>query len=427
MAHLGAPTGYAALVDRLNRFPQGAPPSELLYRILRLLFGEREAALVAQLPIRPFTVAHASRTWGVPPAEARRVLDGLAERALLLDVERDGDMVYVLPPPMAGFFEFSMMRVREDLDQHLLAELFYEYLNVEEDFLRALFAHGDTQLGRVLPHESALSASPTLEVLDWERASEVVRSAACRAISRCYCRHKMEHKGRACAAPQDICMTFGNVARSLTRHGHGREVSVAEGLELLAQAQQSGLVQFGENVRESVSFICNCCGCCCEAMIAARRFAADRPIHTAAYLPTVDPVTCTGCGRCVEACPVTAAALVSAEDPARRRRRVAQIAADLCLGCGVCVGACPQRSLRLQPRARRTVPPVNTAHRAVLMAVERGTLQHLVFDNHVLRRHRAAAALLGAILRLEPVKQRLAARQLRSRFVENLLTRQRVW
>jgi hypothetical protein len=39
----------------LNRFPQGAPPSETLYQILKILFSEREAGLVAQLPIKPFT------------------------------------------------------------------------------------------------------------------------------------------------------------------------------------------------------------------------------------------------------------------------------------------------------------------------------------------------------------------------------------
>ncbi len=48
-------SGYTDLVDRLNRFPQGAPPSETLYQILKILFSEREAGLVAQLPIKPFT------------------------------------------------------------------------------------------------------------------------------------------------------------------------------------------------------------------------------------------------------------------------------------------------------------------------------------------------------------------------------------
>ena len=63
----------------------------------------------------------------------------MADRALLLDIEQDGEWTYVLPPPMAGFFEFSLMRVRGDVDQRLLSELIYEYLNVEDAFVTALF------------------------------------------------------------------------------------------------------------------------------------------------------------------------------------------------------------------------------------------------------------------------------------------------
>ena len=64
MAHTTLKSGYASLVDRLNRFPQGAPPSEVLFKILAMLFSEREAGLVAQLPIRPFTAARAAKAWG---------------------------------------------------------------------------------------------------------------------------------------------------------------------------------------------------------------------------------------------------------------------------------------------------------------------------------------------------------------------------
>jgi len=64
MAHATARSAYRDLVDRLNRFPQGAPPSDLLYRILRILFTEREAGLVARLPIRPFDAGTAARAWG---------------------------------------------------------------------------------------------------------------------------------------------------------------------------------------------------------------------------------------------------------------------------------------------------------------------------------------------------------------------------
>jgi len=39
-----------------------------------------------------------------------KVLDELAGRAILVDIEQNGETVYVLPPPMAGFFEFSVPR-----------------------------------------------------------------------------------------------------------------------------------------------------------------------------------------------------------------------------------------------------------------------------------------------------------------------------
>ena len=91
-------------------------------------------------------------------AESRKILEGLASKGMLLDMEMHGEQIFVLPPPMAGFFEFSMMRLGNGYDQKLLAELFYQYLNVEEDFVRNLFAGGETQLGRAFVNEKALAA-----------------------------------------------------------------------------------------------------------------------------------------------------------------------------------------------------------------------------------------------------------------------------
>jgi formate hydrogenlyase subunit 6/NADH:ubiquinone oxidoreductase subunit I len=423
MAHNTIKSGYSRLAERLNRYPQGAPPSDLLFNILKMLFSEKEANLVSLMPIKPFTEKKASRIWKMDLTETQKVLDELAGRAVIVDIEQNGESVYTLPPPMAGFFEFSLMRIRNDIDQKVLSELFYQYMNVEEDFIRELFTRGETQLGRTFVHEPVLSNENALHVLDYERASEIIKHATHRCIGICYCRHKMQHVDKACDAPRDICMTFNNTAASLIKHGSARAVEVEECLDLLQVAYENNLVQFGENVRESVNFICNCCGCCCEAMIAARRFAILNPVHTTNFLPVVNDSECNGCGKCVSACPVEAMTLISANNPAKPKMKMARLEEDLCLGCGVCARACSKDNIHLKSRESRVITPLNGTHRAVVMAIERGKLQNLIFDNQVLWSHRAMAGLLGVILKLPPIKQILANEQIKSRYLEALIQR----
>ena len=425
MAHYTLKSAYDKLVERLNRFPQGAPPSDYLYKILKILFREQEAELVSQLPIKPFSAEKASRIWEMDLITTRQVLDELTGRALLVDIEYNGKSIYVLPPPMAGFFEFSMMRIRDDIDQKILSELFHQYLNVEEDFIKALFANGETQLGRTFVHEPVLSNDNALHVLDYERASEVIKTASHMAVGICYCRHKMHHMDKACEAPMDICMTFNNTAASLIKHGHARRVDQIEGLDLLQVAYEHNLVQFGENVQKRVSFICNCCGCCCEAMIAARRFAVMHPIHTTNFIPVVDNVNCNGCGKCVNVCPVEAMTLISANDPKRPKIKQARLDEERCLGCGLCVRACTKGNISIKTRPERVITPLNGVHRVVSMAVERGKLQNLIFDNRVLWSHRALAAVLGVILKMPPIKQAVASQQMKSRYLITLIKRMR--
>jgi hypothetical protein len=57
------------------------------------------------------------------------------------------------------------------------------------------------------------------------------------------------------------------------------------------------------------------------------------------------------------------------------------------------------------------------------MAIERGKLQNLIFDNQALMSHRAMAAILGVILKLPPIKQAMASEQMRSKYLVSLINR----
>jgi len=423
MSHMIGKTAYKKLEERLNRFPQGAPPSETLYKILSILFNEKDAELVSQLPIKPFTISTASRIWKLDRVNTRKVLDELAGKAILMDSEHNGIKKYTLPPPMAGFFEFSLMRTRKDIDQKLLSELFYQYLNVEEDFVKDLFLGSETLLGRTFVQEEVLSKDNLVSILDYEKASNIIKTASHIGISMCYCRHKMAHLGKACDAPKDICMTFNNVAKSLIRHNYARRVESSECMELLHKAYDYNLVQCGENVKNNVSFICNCCGCCCEFLVAAKRFGMLHPVQTTSFIPKIDEDKCIGCGKCVKTCPIEAIEWVSNDDETNNKSKKVKINEEICLGCGICVKACSNKSITLERRKEQVITPVNSVHRIVLMAIDKGKLQELIFDNQAFGSHRAMSAVLGVILKLPPIKQMMASKQMKSIYLEKLFER----
>lgn len=417
MSHINVKQAYKSLEERLNKFPQGAPPSKTLYQILSVLFTEKEAELVAQLPIKAFKVKDASKIWSVSESEAYKILDALAKKALILDIGDEEGKQYILPPPMAGFFEFAMMRTRNDIDQKLLAELYYQYISVEEDFIKDLFYSAETKLGRIYVQEEVLTNDNEVTILDYERATHIIDQAKHIGLSMCYCRHRMQHVGKACDAPMDICMTFNNTANSLINNNFAKRIDASECKELLHQAYEHNLVQCGENVREGVNFICNCCGCCCEALVAAKKFGNLHPVQTTSFIPDINHETCVNCGKCVKACPIDAITQIKEDE-----KLTTKIDKDRCLGCGVCVRSCHKKSIKLLKRKEKIITPSSSVHRSVLMAIEKGQLTNLIFDNNALQSHRAMGAILSSILKLEPAKRALANEQLKSTYLDKLLS-----
>jgi len=230
----------------------------------------------------------------------------------------------------------------------------------------------------------------------------------------------MLHAGHPCEinAPLDVCLTLGNVARSLAENGqHARLIDKKEAMDVLERSYAANLVQIGENVREAPAFICNCCGCCCEALQAARKFSPMQPVATTNYIPKISE-QCIGCGKCAKVCPV----LVISMQQSKEGKAIAQVDEEVCLGCGVCVRSCPKNAIELVRREVQVITPVNSTHRFVLQAIEKGTLQNLIFDNQAFANHRAMAAVLGVILKLPPLKQVMASKQFKSIYLDKLLS-----
>ncbi|MFR3071794.1 MAG: hypothetical protein ACLTK8_02980 [Paeniclostridium sp.] len=69
--------------------------------------------------------------------------------------------------------------------QKLLSELYYQYLNVEEDFIKDLFYSSETKLGRVYVQEEVLTNENQVDILDFERATHIIESSKHIAVGMC--------------------------------------------------------------------------------------------------------------------------------------------------------------------------------------------------------------------------------------------------
>src|SRR6266540_2679368 len=405
MGHLGRlKEEYRDLVARLERGTMGLPEAE----------DERsEAGRLEGLAAR----------LAIPAAELEARLEPMCERGVVLDLvnPRSGKRSYMLAPPVVGFFEYSLMRAQDSIPKKRMAEALHAYTHGDPAFAREAFGKS-TVIGRALVHEPEV-ADDVPEVLAWEKASEVVGGARRWAVSLCFCRHKAEHLGQRCDAPMDNCLSINGGAEFIARRGFGREIGRTEALEILARARESGLVQIAANVKSRPTFVCNCCGCCCEQLQAVSRWGLPA-VNPSGFVPLSDAARCAGCSRCARACPVGAIAMEPVLSAASRKAALApRIDEERCIGCGVCAGACHKGALAMARGGRQRPVPSNTVERVIRMALERNRLAELLFDEGAGLGARFLHAAVDAIVKLPPAQALLANEQVRSRFVKAALSR----
>lgn len=423
MGHVVAKEAYRSLRARLDKNSIGAPDTDTMYEILQGVFSEEEARIASKMPLQFTSAGAMARRMGMDARELEKRLNDMAHKGQVFDFDFGGRTRYMLAPTIVGFIEFSMMRVRGDIDQTKLSGLYKDLLINDGTFFENIRHLASFPL-RVMVHESSLPDGMYTEVLDYERATHIVKNAGKWAVGLCYCRHVQKHQGHECQKFQmESCISLGMGADWVVRNDLARESNRDEILGLMKDARDAGLVHMADNVQHKPNYLCQCCGCCCEVLLGMKAFKPFEPLFSSNFIATVDEQKCNGCGKCAKACPVEVIDMQKGERivDGKKVKKLAVVDELACIGCGVCHAECKFDALNMKARDTRRVTPETTFKRVLMAALEQGKLHHLLFDDPESFTMRTASFLTGTILNLPPAKQLLAKDQIRSRFIDAVI------
>jgi len=335
---------YKRLARHLDSLPGGFPPSEsgVELRLLRRLFTPEEAELAVHLTLEREEAHVIAERVEIDVPEVEQRLNKMAHKGLIFSIElEDGQALYHAAPWIFGIYEFQVNRLDKDFVQD-----FNEYAPIKGK---------DPRQQKIIPQIRTIpvgrSIEPSLEVLPYERAGELVKAQEKFAVAPCICRRRTEIMGAGCDAPKEGCLMFGDWADYYVRNGLGRYIDSTAVMDILARADEANLVLQPSNSRVA-SFMCTCCGCCCSLLTRLKHHPRPSEVVSSPFIAKAEPETCEGCGTCADRCQMDAVMLENQKvflDAAR------------CIGCGLCVSSCPTGSLTLarKPSSQQQKVPIN--------------------------------------------------------------------
>lgn len=182
-------------------------------------------------------------------------------------------------------------------------------------------------------------------VLTTDIAMQAVREAS--FVSRahqCICRVERKCQNYS---PGFGCLYLGEGARGIVAKGNAKEITVEEGLDVVRQARELGLIHMVLWTRRDLGApggdadhalkLCSCCPCCCISCRTGDGMQAYIDGMAGLGIARADE-GCTSCGECEQAC-YFKAIYVGEDGP--------EIYADRCKGCGRCETACRQGVLKV--------------------------------------------------------------------------------
>ncbi len=174
------------------------------------------------------------------------------------------------------------------------------------------------------------------------------------AVIDCVCRTLRGEKG---CCPRDVCILIGDPwvdwVTSRVPEMHPRRITQAEALEILRAAHERGDVHAGffkDAAAGRMYHICNCCSCCCTALVAQNYINAPM-FAGSGYLAQIDTEKCEKCGACVTSCNFLA---ISQTDDGE-----VHVDESLCKGCEACAGKCPSGAITFKLLDGDTLRPLD--------------------------------------------------------------------
>lgn len=384
MGHIAnAKNSLVPLIDRINKYPIGLVDNEKLRQILAILFTEEEAYVASKFPLEEATAEELSKLTGKSNDVLIPILENMADKGIIMDMPYGDTTYYLLMPGLIGFFEFTFMKNRTDLPMDELAKLMSEYLYDDPKNGQAgEFFGSKTPLTKAMVTDDQIPVSST--ITDTHTAKKIINESDFGAVTMCYCRHKKEHEGKTCKKnmpTENTCISIGTGARFLVRRGFARECTKEELLAIIDMADEHNLTHITDNIRYKPSFICNCCGCCCEIMHGVQ-MGYYEGVGKTDFIATIDPVKCDYCGDCFTACNVKAIGLAKNGVKLKGKDRYSAVRDNICLGCAACITSCKNDAISMIARENSTQPPIPNKKRDLFAQIlrEKGRLTPFVIS-----------------------------------------------
>ena len=185
---------------------------------------------------------------------------------------------------------------------------------------------------RVIPIGKSIDTGKA-KVLSPENVRNIIDKSSKLAVTNCTCRLSM----RKCDAPLEVCLQVNRGAEYTIERGSGREITKDEAFDIIEKSEKAGLVHVTMNKADVGSFICNCCGCCCQSFTLL--ISDGIPLcDPSRYFPQINIDACTACETCINRCWFNA---IQIKDDH------AFVNEEKCVGCGQCVIGCPETAIQL--------------------------------------------------------------------------------